>query len=158
MSAKSTKKTAKSTKRPRHRKPDSTRKLSARQETFCAFIAAGETGTDAWLKTGYKVSRDVARTNAAESLAKPHIKARVAELQKPVTAKPLMSRDRKRELLAKIAEGSAKDTDKIRAMEVDAKLAGHFEPDRAEIEIGPKTLLSIKERAALVSSALARKV
>lgn len=110
------------------------------------------------MKTGYKVSRDVARTNAAESLAKPHIKARVAELQKPVTAKPLMSRDRKRELLAKIAEGSAKDTDKIRAMEVDAKLAGHFEPDRAEIEIGPKTLLSIKERAALVSSALARKV
>ncbi len=45
----------------------------------------------------------------------------------------------------------------LRAIEIYSKLLGHFEPDRVEIEAGPKTLLSIKERAAQVSSALIRK-
>lgn len=45
----------------------------------------------------------------------------------------------------------------LRAIEIYSRLLGHFEPDRVEVEAGPKTLLSIKERAAQVSSALIRK-
>lgn len=50
-----------------------------------------------------------------------------------------------------------KKPDPLRAIELYSKLLGHFEPDRVEVEAGPKTLLSIKERAAEVSSALARR-
>lgn len=50
-----------------------------------------------------------------------------------------------------------KKADPLRALEIFSRLRGHFEPDRVEIEVGPKTLLSIKERAAQVSSALIRK-
>lgn len=50
-----------------------------------------------------------------------------------------------------------KKCDPLRAIELYSKLLGHFEPDRVEVEAGPKTLLSIKERAAQVESALARR-
>ena len=36
-------------------------------------------------------------------------------------------------------------------------MLGHFEPDRVEVEAGPKTLLSIRERAAQVASALGKR-
>ena len=52
---------------------------------------------------------------------------------------------------------TVKMQDRLRAMEIDAKLAGHFEPDRVEVDVGEKTLLSIKERAQQMVSALARK-
>jgi hypothetical protein len=48
-----------------------------------------------------------------------------------------------------------KKADPLRAMELFARMRGHFEPDRVEVEAGPKTLMTIKERAAQVSSALA---
>ena len=47
-----------------------------------------------------------------------------------------------------------KKPDPLRAIELYSKLLGHFEPDRVELDAGPKVLLSIKERAAEVSSAL----
>lgn len=50
-----------------------------------------------------------------------------------------------------------KKCDPLRAIEIYSKLLGHFEPDRVEVETGPKTLQSIKERAAQVSSALVRR-
>lgn len=50
-----------------------------------------------------------------------------------------------------------KKCDPLRAIELYSKLLGHFEPDRVEVETGPKTLQSIKERAAQVSSTLARR-
>jgi hypothetical protein len=50
-----------------------------------------------------------------------------------------------------------KTQDRLRAMEIDARLAGQFEPDRTEIEVGPKTLLSIKERAEQIRHDIARR-
>lgn len=132
--------------------------LNVRQERFCELIAAGEVPADAWINAGHKVSRNVAKSAANRSLTNVDLRSRIAELRKPQTKKALLSRDRKREILAEIAiDSTATRSDRIRAMEVDAKLAGHFEPDRVEVEAGPKTLLSIKERAAQVSSALARR-
>jgi hypothetical protein len=50
-----------------------------------------------------------------------------------------------------------KKLDPLRAIELYSKMLGHFEPDRTEIAVPSKTLLSIKERAAQISSALARR-
>lgn len=47
-----------------------------------------------------------------------------------------------------------KMADKLRAIELDSKLAGHFEPDQLIVETGPKTLEAIKQRALNVVSAL----
>ena len=45
----------------------------------------------------------------------------------------------------------------LRAIELYSKLLGHFEPDRLEVDPGPKTLQTIKERASQVASALGRR-
>lgn len=50
-----------------------------------------------------------------------------------------------------------KKPDPLRAIELYSKLLGHFEPDRVEVEAGPRTLLSIRERAAQVASALGKR-
>jgi hypothetical protein len=124
-------------------------------QRFCELIAAGETQTDAWLKAGYNVSKSVAAANAYETLKKPHIKARVEELRKPQTRQTLSSRDHKRLMLMRTFENPAvKMADRLRALELDAKLAGQFEPDRTEIDVGNRTLQSIRERAETVRSGL----
>lgn len=135
------------------------RPLSIKQQKFCEHIVAGETNAQAYRKAGYAVTNsNSAEACASRLLGKANIRSRIAELRKPQTHRAMMTRDRKRELLREIAENAAKkDVDRIRAIEVDAKLAGHFEPDRQEIELGPKTLLSIKDRAKQVSSSLARR-
>lgn len=134
------------------------RKLNQRQERFCEFVVAGESQTEAYLKAGFKVPRGDARKHAARLMTNDGVKARIDELRAPQTRKALLSKDRKREWLRDIIENPGEKTqDRLRALELDAKLAGHFEPDRVEVEAGPKTLLSIKERAAEVSSALARR-
>jgi hypothetical protein len=49
-----------------------------------------------------------------------------------------------------------KGYDKLRAIELDSKLAGHFAPAEVVVESGPTQLESIRERAAQVVSALNR--
>jgi len=44
----------------------------------------------------------------------------------------------------------------LRAIEIYSKLLGHYEPDRVEVDPGPKTLQTIRERAHEVASALGR--
>lgn len=55
---------------------------------------------------------------------------------------------------ATVIRRKVKKPDVLRAIELYSKLLGHFEPDRVEVDAGPKTLLSIKERAAQVSAGL----
>lgn len=131
------------------------RKLNVRQQRFCELVASGETQTEAWLKAGYKVTRGVARRNAAESLTNPVIRKRIADLRAPQTAALALTKSRKHELLREIAENTGASLDaRIRAMAEDSKMAGHYEPDRIEVDPGAKTLATIQERARRVASAL----
>jgi hypothetical protein len=184
--------------------PPKPRKLTVRQEKFCELIAAGKSGTDAWLEAGYEVSREVARRNASESLTNPVVEARIAELRKPQTQKALRKKEDNLRFLAdvigtaieeitaasplcveyteeiigggnrgKLKRGNAPSGNEtigesilrrrvkkpcpLRAIEIYSKLLGHYEPDRVEVEAGPKTLQTIKERANQVASALGRR-
>jgi hypothetical protein len=133
--------------------PQKARPLNVRQARFCELVASGKSQAESYVEAGWKVTKLDARKHAARLMTKDGIRDRIAELRRPQTRKTLMSRDRKREILARIAEddGSGKLAI-IRAIEVDAKLAGHFEPDRMEIEAGPNTLATAKERAQKVAS------
>ena len=131
------------------------RKLSVRQERFCELIAAGRSGVEAWLETGYKVSKGVAYTNASESLRKPQIAARIAELRKPQTKEVFSTLAHKRRLTLEIMnDDRAGIMARLRALELDAKLAGDFAPEQHVVETGPKTLESIEERAKRVAAVL----
>ena len=129
--------------------------LNIRQQRFCEFVACGDSQAESYLKAGFKVPRNDARKHASALMTKHDIKARVAELRKPQTRKLLLTKDRHRQLLMAVAEsGTEKTQDRLRAIEIDAKLAGFFAPERVEVETGPKTLDDIKARADGMVSAL----
>ena len=58
-------------------------RLNIRQDRFCELIATGECQTDAYIKAGFKTSRDNARKNAARMTTNDDILKRIAELRKP---------------------------------------------------------------------------
>jgi hypothetical protein len=152
----------KTTKRAKAKRPAKSptkpRKLTVRQERFCELIAAGRSGTDAWIEAGHDCTRPSARALAAAALTNDSIKAKIAQLRAPQTAATLLTRDRKRELLRQIAEKQDAPLDvRIRAMAEDSRMAGHYEPDRTEIDVGPRTLQSIRERAATIHSSMVAK-
>jgi phage terminase small subunit len=128
--------------------------LNPRQESFCAFMAAGSSAGRAYEKAGYSSRGNVADSAAERLLRNVGIKNRIAELRKPVTTKLLLTKDRKRELLRDIAEDPDRPAlVRLRAIEIDSKLAGHFEPERMEIEAGPITLDTVREIAARIKIA-----
>lgn len=121
------------------------------------FMAAGSSAGRAYEKAGYLSQGNVADSAAERLLRNVGIKNRIAELRKPVTKKLLLTKDRKREILRDIAEDAARPTMvRLRAIEVDSKLAGHFEPDQVVIETGPKTLDAVRERARTMASPFSR--
>lgn len=135
--------------------------LNERQERFCEFVAAGETLADAYLKAGFKTTRENARKNATRMTANDDIKNRIKELRKsePDIATARMTKEEKLTVLAKIIRSpfdsqEVKISDILRAIEVHSKMLGHFEPDRTELQVGNPTLQTIKERAKEVGYTL----
>lgn len=138
-------------------KPLTLRPLTVRQERFCEYIVAGESQTESYILAGWKVTRKSARVNASDLLTKPNIKAKIAELRAPQTKKALLTKERKREIMRDIAESPTQKTqDRLRAIEIDAKLAGDFAPDQVVVDAGPNTLEAVRQRAAEMASAMAR--
>jgi phage terminase small subunit len=133
--------------------------LNVRQERFCEFVASGTSATQAYIQAGYKVTVKVAGTAGPRMMENVGVKARIAELRAPQTKKALLSKDRKREIMRDIAESPTQKTqDRLRAIEIDAKLAGDFAPEQHVIEAGPKTLDAVRERAKQIGSPLGRAI
>lgn len=143
------------TKPPQAKPAPKQRPPSVRQQRFCEFVVAGDSQTDAYVKAGWKVTRADARCHAARLITNDSIKAHIAVLRKPQTKKAILTKDRKRELMHEIAESKSEKTqDRLRAIELDAKLNGEFAPDRVEVETGPNTLQAVRERAKEMASAM----
>lgn len=131
--------------------------LNVKHERFCIAKASGMNTTDAYLEAGFKVSRPVARKDGSRLAAKADIQARIKELLAPWKEEKLMSRDEKRRIMAEIArDKQAAKVDRIRAASEDAKLAGHYEPEKVTIETGDNTLEALQKRAETVVSGLNR--
>jgi hypothetical protein len=119
--------------------------------------AAGRSSTDAYLDAGFNVARREARKLGSRLAAKVDIIQRIEKLMAPVTKEKLMSRDEKRRIMAEIArDKKASKVDRIRAASEDAKLAGHYEPEKVTIETGDNTLEALQKRAETVVSGLNR--
>lgn len=82
-----------------------TKAISPPQEAFCLLIVAGHNQSDAYRKA-YNCTRMKAKTineKASRMMALGKIKARVAELIRPVIAKAQMSREQWLEQIARVA-------------------------------------------------------
>jgi phage terminase small subunit len=134
--------------KPKATKKTATKPLSVRHERFCVGIVSGMSASEAYVKAGYRGTKADARCKASRLATKANIKSRIVELGGEHTKKGLMTRDEKREIAASIARNeTAPVVDRLRACAEDAKLAGHYEPEKHQVETGPKTLDAIRERA-----------
>jgi hypothetical protein len=118
-------------------------------------VVSGENDVQAYIKAGYTKSIANAEKNAWRVRDCEGVKAYIAKLRKPQTKRALMTRDDKRVKLRQIVENeSIGIMARLRALELDAKIAGDFAPEQHVIEAGPNTLASVEERAKQVRSAL----
>ncbi len=90
-------------------------------------------------------------------LTKPDIAARVAELKMPHTASAALSKACKHELLMQMAENVLLPPNvRISAIAEDSKLAGHYAPEKHEIDDASAHIKSARERVLTIASPLNR--
>ena len=133
------------------------RSLNIRQERFAELVASGVPATTAYRQAGYTQDGRIAEAHASRLVDNGGVKSRISELRKPDTRKSVLTLADKREFCREVVKkADAKMSDRLRALEIDAKLAGHFAPEKVEVEDGPNRLQSIRERAAEVARAMDR--
>lgn len=87
------------------KKPQAGKKgLNARQELFCEFVAAGMSQTDAYIKAGFKSTKEAARRAAARLLTNVDVKKRIQELlqKNPDVSIAKMTKQEKLDYLAQV--------------------------------------------------------
>lgn len=88
----------------------------------------GKGGSDAYREV-YGASPNAANANAARLLANDSVRRRVGELKEASATATVLSLREKREYLASLVRGAGEEArlaDRLRALELDAKLAGEF--------------------------------
>jgi len=135
------------------------KKLSTQHANFCLLMAGGNINqTHAYMECYPDSNYDSARADAPRLLAKASIQAEVQRLQKLTTTSKVMSMAEKREFLAEVKRTPIGEIDessplaqektvtisqygqstKIKmmskkdAVDIDNKMAGHYEPDVVE--------------------------
>lgn len=99
-----------------------------RHEKFAQRIASGMSGAAAY-RTTYGARGATAEVNASKLLRNAKVRDRVADLKECSATAAILSLSEKREILAGVVRGGeadAKLSDRLRALELDAKLAGEF--------------------------------
>lgn len=103
--------------------------LSGPHQKFAEGIVAGLNGTQAYQAAYPKASYDAARSTAPELLAKPGIIAEIdsqRELAKAQATSPALTLAGKLDFLETIVFGDEQTRDKLRAVELHAKLSGEL--------------------------------
>lgn len=127
-------------------------------------MASGLIHTEAYLKAGFKTTKQAARGNAARMIANDSLKNRFKELGKsmPDILTACMTIEEKLTVLAKIIRKpfnsqEVKINDILRAIELHSIMMSNLEPVRTELQVGSSTLQRIKERVQEVGYTLSRR-
>lgn len=127
-------------------------KLNARQKAFCEYYVACGNATEAAIKAGYKEKN--ARFVGCENLTKANIKEYIEELQQKAQSSRIMSAIERREFLTKmILREEAKDTDKLKALDILNKMDGEYTEKvqlSGEINTNPLQGLTTEELKKLI--------
>ena len=100
-----------------------------RWEQFAQRVASGESASVAY-RALYKAALKSAEAHGCRLVRSGKVSARVAELQVEAAKACVMTLTQRRELLARFAQSDNERTaDRIRALELDAKLAGELKGD-----------------------------
>ena len=96
---------------------------NARHEKFAQFVADGKSEKEAY-KAVYNCKDSTARIEGSKLYTKPLVHARIEFLKAQNAKSAGLSREEKREILAKIARSGRYDNDRIRAIQEDNRMTG----------------------------------
>lgn len=98
---------------------------NARHEKFAQFVADGKFESEAYeLAFNCKKNSATARVNSSRLLTNALVRARIEFLKAQNAKAAGLSREEKREILAKIARSGRYDNDRIRAIQEDNRMTG----------------------------------
>lgn len=113
-------------------------------EKFAWLVAEGDSHTEAYRKINPHVASP--RVLAHKVYHRADVKSRIAEIRQEVATRSVLSISRKREILRQMVEGTFPTKvvrnpngnlvavfDRLAALNMDAKIAGEFAPERHEI-------------------------
>jgi hypothetical protein len=110
--------------------------MRSQQSLFCEYLVGGVSQSAAY-RLAYPSckSKGAARASASKLLTNPNVRQRLDELQKLTQTKKTLTWQRKREILAKIAEDpNCTPAERIAAIRQDCLMAGHDKPPQGEGE------------------------
>lgn len=117
--------------------------FTEKQLIFAEHYARHGNASEAARQAGYSVQ--TCRQAGCRTLKIPHVAEKVRELRQKMTSEAILDGKRLRQLAAEFANSpSYKPADRMRAMDIAAKLDGLYAADRVEHTV---TELSEKERA-----------
>ena len=100
-------------------------KLNARQKAFCEYYVASGNATEAAIKAGYSETYSKTRTNVL--LQNVEICRYINELQEKAKSSRVMTAIERREFLTSmIKDGTVKDTDRLKALDILNKMDGEY--------------------------------
>ena len=100
-------------------------KLNARQKAFCEYYVASGNATEAAIKAGYSETYSKTRTNVL--LQNVEICRYINELQEKAKSSRIMTAIERREFLTSmIKDGTVKDTDRLKALDILNKMDGEY--------------------------------
>ena len=112
--------------------------LSPSEEKFVNAIIDGENATQAYLIANPKVTKESAGVQGHRLLKNVKISEEIHRIRALLRTGKTLSRQRKREILADIAEGAideVKVSDRTNAINIDNKMTGDEKPIRIEGEV-----------------------
>ena len=139
-----------------------------RHERFAQLVATGQSAAEAY-RAVYGAKGKAAENSGSRLLGNVGVSARIAELQQKAAEKAVLTLVEKREFLRRVVMTAIRDVDersnlcqsvectdkgrkfrmpdKLRAIELDAKLAGEF-LEQSDVNLTVHASLSAEERAA----------
>ena len=114
--------------------------------TFCELILEGSSQKDAYLAAFPAASAKNASGLSSRLMTKPEIKAYLAarrdRMRVAMSARTVLTRQRKREILSEIAEGDNQNKDKLAAISIDNRMEGHEKPVERDTTVTIHHILS----------------
>lgn len=101
------------------------KKLTARQKMFCEYFVASGNATQSAIKAGY--SDNYARDRIHSLMKSVGVSRYIEELQKKIQSSRIMSAVERQEWLTELIKNQkAKDTDKLKAVDILNKMEGEY--------------------------------
>ena len=112
--------------------------LTAKQRAFAGLIVDGLNGSEAYRRTYSPNGKaTVIAVKACELRRRPEVADLIARLQAKTETRETLSRQHKREILAELVlnaeEGGPTIDQKLKAIELDNKMAGHNQPEQLKL-------------------------